>query len=460
MTTPAPAELPKARTLRKRSGSASPDVGLGPAPRTGPPAPGGIVAGAEHWGLELAQWAQRADHPGVGLVAALGGMGITRLGGMIWRTGQGADVTSETGAESMKASGPSGPRTNAARLMPQLHSEFARLAVEARDRGITAAELEAERRDLELRAFGASLTGLDAQEIESVIRGLEKTPDALSEQKLEIARRSAHLQSIAVGDVPGYLSELDQSVADLRDRQDQARDEKNDLLLQTRALFSPSAQRTREEQRRLIDDFAALEKAHAEEAELIRRNIKEIDMLRALFLCVAGPDAAGLQKMGNGYLEGLPAFLGTRIEQARGRYDVSRMEALLARVEREPLARETLAAIRARGPERLYESRDVFQQTLARKESTLHSLEPGYLERLLGSWGPRTEDPERDAVRHGLAAEIEQVRADLDKAAQRIALYESDEYRSRVAQALRAHETLSTANARLDQIQQTARAMR
>ncbi|MER5564397.1 hypothetical protein ABT071_38090 [Streptomyces sp. NPDC002506] len=459
MTTPTSDEATRTAKAGKRTGCAGSRPGSAPAACTGAMAPGGVVAGAEHWGLELAQWAQRADHPGLGLVAAFGGLGITRLGGLIRSAGQGPGSTSGTGAESTTAPAPGGTGT-AARLVPQLHSAFARLAVEAHDRGVTAAELEAERRDVELRAFGASLTGLDAQEIEAVMRGLETAPDTLADQKLDIARRAARLQSIAVGDVPARLTELEQSVADLRGRQDRAREEKNDLVLQTRALFSSSAQRTREERRRLMDDLAALEKAHTEELELIRRNIKEIDMLRALFLCVVGPDASGLQKMGNGYLEGLPAFLGTRIDEARGRYDVSRIDALLARVEREPLARETLAAIRARGPERLYASRDVFQQILARKEWTLHSLEPGRLERLLGRWGSRTEDPERDAVRRGLAGEIEQVRADLAKAAQRIAVFESEEYRGRVAREMRAHETISTAHVRLDHIQRTARAMR
>lgn len=300
---------------------------------------------------------------------------------------------------------------------------------------------EAQRR-ADLRGFRAGLWGLSLPGHHELMADLRTRPDDTARMKLAVVEQSELLHRIAAGDPNAYVHGLGEKILETRRRRLQLKVEKNSMGLQVQATVSSRAKKCRSRLRAGAADLAELERSDTARLNMIRENSRDLARLYSLLHWVAGEDATALQGANSVDLAKTAEFLREEIAAARGRYPTERLEVFLARIDREPLARETMRAIVASGGEVFHRMRAAHDVSIAGHEAVLAGLRKrrrGAFIRSLACWRPQPAAGTDGTYERG-AALLAQMKAHQADFLRHVEICESPEYAARVAVASHIHD--------------------
>lgn len=303
--------------------------------------------------------------------------------------------------------------------------------------GAAAAVQSEAQRQADLRGFRAGLWGLSLPGHHELMADLRTRPDDTARRKLAVVEQSELLHRIAAGDPNAHVLGLGERLLETRRRRLQLEEDKNSFGLQVQATVGSHAKERRSRLRAMAADLAALERSDTARLDMIRENSRELARLYSLLHWVAGEDATPLQGANSVDLAKTAEFLREEIAAARGRYATERLEVFLARIDREPLARETMRAIIAGGGEVFHRMRAAHDVRIAGHEAVLAGLRKhrrGAFILSLACCVPRPAAGIDGAYERG-AALLAQMKAHQADVLRYVEICESPEYAARVAVA-------------------------
>lgn len=298
-----------------------------------------------------------------------------------------------------------------------------------------------QRRQLELRAFKATLLGLGADEVQALVTSLKASAESADAERLAIAREFQTMQRIAVAGGPeAYVHELDPGRRKLMERLEilWAKKEKATPSRILPHVILPGHYRDKH-LREKAERCAARARLQdiIEELEVIGSVADRVDEIAALspLQHVLGPDATGIGWLRQGELDACEALIRAAIAEADGYADTGRLGVLLDRLRREPDARSMLMVVRTRGIEVLHARKQNADELVAEFLLQQSEREPQGLRSWLEWAGVIAPDPVRVAEYDKLTGLVAQAR-DLSAATEyRISLFQSPEYSKRVHNA-------------------------